>query len=115
MNYTNEDKAKNIREALLNGDTIDQVCHDYNITFPELLKLMSSYGSWKKNNLTYSGERYIMKHRENYVIRKRKNYFGTYKTLNDAITIRDWFISHRWDKRWINKACKECGITRCTK
>lgn len=110
MKYTNEDNSKNIREALRNGDSINQVCHDYNITFPELLKKMSSYGSGKTHTMTHTGERYIMKHRETYVIRKNNKYFGTYRTLSDAVVIRDWLMSHRWDKCWVNRACRECNI-----
>ena len=116
MEYTKkDDETKKIREALLNGDTINQVCHDYNLTFPELIQRMSSYGSGIKHSMKYTGEQYIMKHHGHYVIRKSKKYFGTYKSLGDAITVRDWFMSHRWDKRWVNRACRECNIQRCTK
>lgn len=113
MNYTKEDNQK-IREALLNGDTINQVCHDYDLTFPELIQRMSSYGSGK-HSMKYTGERYIMKHHGHYVIRKSKKYFGTYRSLSDAITVRDWFMGHRWDRRWVNRACRECNVVRCTK
>lgn len=115
MKYTNEDKAKHIREALLNGDTINQVCHDYDITFHELIQRMSSYGPRIKHSMKYTGEQYIMKHHGHYVIRKKNKYFGTYRSLSDAITVRDWFICHRWDKRWIDRACRECNVVRCTK
>ena len=116
MNYTKkDDETRQIREALRSGDSIDQVCHDYNLTFHELLQRMSSYGSGIKHSMKYTGERYIMKHHGNYVIRKGKKYFGTYRSLSDAITIRDWFMGHRWDRRWVDRACRECNIQRCTK
>lgn len=114
MKYTNEDNQK-IREALRSGDSIDQVCHDYNLTFPELLQRMSSYGSGIKHSAKYTGERYIMKNHGNFVIRKKGKYYGTYGSLSDAIVVRDWFLRNRWDRRWVDRACRECNIQRCTK
>lgn len=114
MKYTKKDEARHIREALRNGDTIDKVCYDYDLTFPELLKRMSSYGSGKKDSVRYTGERYIMKHYGHYVVRKNHKYFGSYRTLSDAIKIRDWFMVNRWDRRWVDRACRECRVVRCT-
>jgi hypothetical protein len=118
MKYTKVDKETElIRKALRNGDSIDQVCQDYKISFPDLIKLMGAYGSEnkKKRTLSHTGEQYIRKYGKGYVVRKKNKYFGKYRTLEDAITIRDWFICHRWDKRWVNRACKECNVVRCTK
>jgi hypothetical protein len=118
MKYTKWDKeTEQIRKALRGEDSIDQVCKDYNISFPDLIKLMGAYGSENKKKLTleYTGERYIRKHGNAYILRKGKKYFGRYRTLDDAITVRDWFLCHRWDKRWVDRACRECNIQRCTK
>lgn len=118
MKYTKKDKeAELIRKALRDGDSIDKVCSDYDLTFPELMKLMSSYGSAKKKKIVSapSGERYIRKHGDAYILRKGKKYFGRYRTLDDAVVIRDWFLRNRWDKRWVDRACRECNIQRCTK
>ena len=118
MKYTKkDDETKKIREALRAGDSIDQVCKDYTISFSELIKLMGSYGSGKRKKVVSapSGRRYIRKHGDAYIIRKGKKYFGRYRTLDDAVVVRDWFICHRWDRRWVDRACRECNIQRCTK
>ena len=119
MKYGRRDKeTKDIREALRNGDSIDKVCYDYDLTFDELIRLMSSYGSGetqKKKNSSYTGEQYISAYSRGFIIRKGNKYFGRYKTLDDAVTVRDWFIRNRWDKRWVNRACRECNVVRCTK
>ena len=93
------------------------------MTFPELLQSMSNLGAEPEyrrrgnNRGTYSrtGHLYINERDGKYYIRNKGRWFGTYRTLEDAVKIRDWFITHRWDKRWVNRACEETGVVRCTK
>ena len=116
MNYTKEDKAKHIREALLNGDSINQVCYDYNITFPELLKLMSSYEQpGIKQGKTSKKSRYIRKYHGSghYYIVRGSAHYGTYKSFSDAVKIRDWLSRHGWDKGMLDLGCDWCGVVRC--
>ena len=109
--------SKKIRSQLQSGMTIDQVCHEHQITFPELLRLMSKLGNEKKNKKEFhsrpTGQLYISEHYGKYIIRKNKKHFGTYRSLEDAVRVRDWFMCQRWDKRWVDRACRECGVVRC--
>ena len=108
-----------IRSKLQNGETIEEVCQEYGISFKILLSLMSSLGSEKDHNREVygrTGHLYIGFKNERYIIRKNRKHFGTYRTLDDAVKVRDWFICNgRWDKRWVDRACRECGVTRCRK
>ena len=73
----------------------------------------------KKNRVKYckTDKKYISKYKtrnsEHYVISHGRKYFGTFKTLDDALKVRDWFMVNRWDKRWLDRACKETGVVRC--
>ena len=115
-----------IRSKLRTGHTIDEVCQEYTITFKELVDYMFELGAEKgykfhrkhdgrEGGYKRSGHLYISERDGKYFIRHAGNWFGTYKSLEDAILIRDWFITHRWDKRWVNRACEETGVVRCTK
>lgn len=114
--------SKEIRSKLKSGETIDNVCREYDLTLLDLLSHMRSLGNEKqyqppngRRNIT-TGHKYISQHPTGkYIIRNNRKHFGTYRTLEDALKIRDWFIIHRWDKRWIDRACRECGVTRCRK
>ena len=111
-----------MRTRLCNGETIDDVCREYNISFGDLVFLMMGLNSQRRNhNTRYNsiGYKYIRevvhipRGKTRYVIKKRNKLFGTYSTLEDAIKVRDWFICHRWDNRWVDKACRETGVERC--
>ena len=108
---------KEIRSKLLNGETIEEVCQEYQITFPELLRKMSKLGNEKrynKDSAFRTGHIYIGKSSSGkYVVRKSKTYYGSFKSLDDAVKVRDWFIRNGWNKRWINRACRLTGVKRC--
>ena len=106
-----------MREKLQKGYTIQQVCQEYNIPFNQLLRKMSRLDKNKRNKepapWRATGEMYINQRPSGYyVVRRNKKHFGTFNTLADAVKVRDWFITHRWDKRWVDRACNECGVVR---
>ena len=109
--------SKEIRSKMLNGETIEEVCQEYQITFPELLRKMSKLGNEKrynKNSTFRTGHIYIGKSSSGkYVVRKSKTYYGSFNSLDDAVKVRDWFIRNGWNKRWINRACRLTGVKRC--
>ena len=109
---------REIRSRLLNGETINTICREYNITFADLVKIMSRYGSeesTKNKQRKGTGHLYISEHCGKYIIRKNRKHFGTYKSLRDAIRIRDWFICNGWYVHRIDRACRECKVERCTR
>ena len=106
--------SQEIRSKLKNGTTINQVCTEYKISFKTLVRLMSRLGrDYETPQDTNTGELYITYKRGRFNVNKGNTYFGGYYTLDDAVRVRDWFIFHRWDKRWIDRACKETGVSRC--
>ena len=67
-----------------------------------------------KGHFSSTGQLYISTRDGKYYIRNKGRWFGTYKSLDDAVKVRDWFILNgRWDKRWVNRACRECNVERC--
>lgn len=116
MKSINEDKTKNIRYDLRNGNTIQEVCQKYNITFHELVHLMMPYNQpgirpGKKSKKT----RYIRKYHGSghYYIVRGKTHYGTYKSFSDAVKIRDWLVRHGWDRSMLDLGCDWCGVVRC--
>ena len=109
--------SKEIRSKMLNGETIKEVCQEYQITFPELISKMSKLGNEKRYNSKShyrTGHIYIAKSKSGrYIVRKEKTYYGSFKSLDDAKKVRDWFMCNGWNKRWINRACRICGVERC--
>ena len=109
--------SKEIRSRMLNGDTIDTICHDYHLSFSELVQLMSRLGKQKYTDIPSkfrTGHLYITYSSSGrYVLRHKRTYYGSYESLEDAVKVRDWFIRNGWNKRWINRACRLTGVKRC--
>ena len=109
--------SKEIRSRLLHGATIDTICHDYNITFKQLITKMSRLGREKKPapSKTHTGQIYIVTNRSGrYIVRKKGKYYGSYRSLNDAVKVRDYFLRNGWNVNKVDKACKTVGVERCT-
>ena len=102
-----------IRDDLWNGMSIDNVCRKYNIPFSILVAMMKQ--GERNNSGPKTRELYIVERDGRYHIRRANQYYGTYRTLSDAIKVRDWFIYNMFDKRKIDKACEECGVERYSK
>ena len=107
--------SKEIRSKLQAGVTINQVCYDYNLTFKKLVTLMLKLGN---ENGTFSrtartGQLYVHEKHGRFLVVKDHKSFGSYRSLEDAVKIRDWFLHERWDRRWVDRACKETGVERC--
>ena len=108
--------SKEIRTKLRNGTTITQICTEYQLTFKDLITLMSKYGNentFKNTPRKSTGYLYITEHCNRYIIRKNRKHFGTYRSIGDAVRVRDWFIRNGWYQRRLDRACRECGVSRC--
>ena len=116
MKYANEYKAKNIRYDLRNGNTIEEVCQKYHLTFAELVDTMMFHDQPHiKQGKTSKKSRYIRKYHGSghYYIVRGSTHYGTYKSFNDAVKIRDWLSRHGWDKGMLDLGCDWCGVVRC--
>ena len=58
---------------------------------------------------------YLSQQQDRVLLRKNKVYYASFKNIEDARRVRDWFITHGWNKLNIDKACKACGVERCGK
>lgn len=101
-----------IRRELKNGKTIERVCTEYQISFSELVKLM-------KGDQYLSGKRskyglYIYRNNRGlFVVNKNKVYYGMYKSLEDAVKVKNFFLYHGWNKRRLDEVCEKLGVERC--
>lgn len=100
-----------IRDDLWNGMSIDNVCRKYSIPFNMLVAMMKQ--GEPNNSGPKTRELYIVAQDGKWRICRNNQYYGTYNTLADAIKVRDWFIYNMFDKRKIDRACRECGVERC--
>ena len=97
-----------IRARLKSGESIEKVCTEYNLTFAELTDMLKYANPIKPKKLP----KYISKRDGHYFLRKGNTYYGSYRTLEDAKKVRDYFIYGRWDKRKIDEACEKVGVKR---
>lgn len=93
-------------------DTIENVLKKHNLTLDEAFNICLH----KKGHIEAPEEQvlYVQKYRDYYRIRKsvkdKLTSFGYYKTLEDAIIVRDALIDDGWRLYRLSKICKELGI-----
>ena len=59
-------------------------------------------------NITYERGFYAIRK----YINSRSVYYGVYDTLEDANRVKQGLIKHNWDKKRLDKICKELGVRR---
>ena len=115
----------NIREFqqdLNNGMTIEEACCKHKVTFQQAFNILH-YKDVNKDKINRRrnpkgncGEPYIRYDEKSgtYMLRKKVNkkftYFGRYKTLEDAVLVRDYMMTHGWYKNRLNSIRKELGV-----
>ena len=117
----------NIREFqqdLNQGMTIEDACRKHKVTFKRAFEILH-YKDVNKDKikrptprrpLGNTGEPYIRYDEKSgtYMLRKKVNkkftYFGRYKTLEDAVQVRDYMMTHGWYKHRLDSIRKELGV-----
>jgi hypothetical protein len=107
------DKCELIRQELKSGETVENTCSKYGISLLELFNMMQYYHnpSPRKSEKPDSWL-YIFERKGKFILRKCNVHYGTYRTLSDAVKVRDYFMFNRWDKRNIDKVCSLVGVER---
>ncbi len=111
------------RQDLQAGMTISEACTKHNITLHEAFQQIRNRNYEKKNRRywggkeTSTGQTYISRtSKGTYFIRKTVNgkyrHFGTYRTLEDAVLVRDYLIKHGWYHQRLNSICKKLGVEK---
>lgn len=113
----------NIREFqrdLNNGMSIADACSKHKVTFKRAFEILQykDINKRKYRNIKggYTGETYIRYDPKSrtYMLRKTVNkkftYFGRYKTLRDAMNVRDYLMVNGWSKTNLNKVRKELNV-----
>lgn len=106
---------REIRSRLRSGETIEAICQEYNLTFPELVDILK-YADPKPEGRPRKRPKsmlYITERCGHFQLRRNGVVYGTYRTLRDAKKVRDYFIFNRWDKRNVDKVCEKLGVERC--
>ena len=121
----NTDTLKAFQNDLRNGMTIEEACTKHNITFKDACREMP--GNWnhprttrQNDGVTYYRKHnlpdYITLNRGRYMLRKKIKrkwvYFGRYKSLEDAIKVRDYMMEHGWNKHLLNSVCRKLGVEK---
>ena len=100
------------------GRPIEEVLKEHNLDFKSAMALLRKANDprkkLKKNRYKSTGEKYISKYGNVFMVRRTLNgklqYFGSYETLEDAIKIRDYLEVHGWYKHRLDTAKRNCGI-----
>ena len=111
------------QQDLKNGMTIHDALCKHGLTFKQAVLSVSKPRKKQKKNYKQrthsSNEKYIIGRDGHYYLRKNVNgstlMFGTYKTLEDAIRMRNHCIEHGWKQKSIDRYCEVLGIERCKK
>ena len=117
------------------GMSIDEACRKHKISFKYACdNLPRAYGKRKRNypanrkpaqkpRRPVQKEKYIMERNGHYYLRKYMKTskkkrgkgvaFGTYKSMEDAVKVRDYCIEHGWKQHSIDEYCRILGVERC--
>lgn len=117
MNQLLSDFRKDLRDGL----TIAEACTKHNITFKYAVDNMERpYTKNRKPNYNCKGSRrvslYIYRLGTGFTIYKSLNCkshnFGTYRTLEDAMKVRDYFLENGWNVKEVDNVCEKLGVIR---
>ena len=111
------------QKDLKNGLTISEALEKHNLTFKyvcdNLPRAYCSTSRKRGHSKRNSKSRQYITHQERddrYYLRKsiegRMVHFGAYKTITDAVKIREYCKKHGWRKECIPEYEKRCGIKR---
>ena len=111
------------RKDLKNGLTIDDACRKHGVTFKYVMDNMERpYTKNRKPNRrskctsTKISLNIYRIGKGGFTIYKsvnsRSQNFGTYRTVEDAIKVRDYFYEHGWDRKELDKVCQDLNIMR---
>ena len=95
--------------------SITDACTKHCISFKEAVALLSKYNPYpKKTKFVQIDEPHINKYGNRFIIKKsikgKLQHFGSYKTLEDAIKVRDYMMEHGWDKSKIKEVKQIVGV-----
>ena len=121
-------KMSNIQNDLKNGETIENTCTKYGISFGEMVELFHGYnkkvinsknskGKPKTyNRVTPSSEPFIYIRGGTYAVRKsikgKTKIFGTYDSMEDAVKVREALKVDGWHQTHVDRICEELGVAR---
>ena len=100
-----------IRAKLRSGESISAICEEYDVSLADLVGMMR-YRDPPERPKKPKELLYITKRDGHYFLRKGNVYYGSYRTIEDAKKVRDYFMLRRWDKRKIDEACEKVGVER---
>ena len=102
------------QEDLRNGMTIHDALIKHELTFKQACQYLHGYCRPKQPVHKQSLPMYISRNNKGFEIKKSVNgknkYFGTYKTLDDAVLMRNYLIEHGWYKNRVPAIREELGI-----
>lgn len=109
------------QEDIKNGMTIEDALTKHHLSFQYVCKNIGKVKRWKIPEKTPVDERRYFnvqktpdgKFRVYKQVGGQNTTFGTYRTMEDAIRIREHCHEHGWVKTNVDRYCRELGIERC--
>ena len=116
-----EAKLLHFQKDLKAGLTIDEALQKHELTFKYVMDNLPRPYSMserkpKRNRRNSKSRQYIIDHQGRYYLRKYVNgrmvHFGSYKTILEAVKVREYCKKHGWRKECIQEYERRCGIVR---
>lgn len=111
-------KLLHFQDDLRNGMTLEDALCKYHLTLKEAFESIPGTIRKGPDNQSHSGEIYIIKRRNSFYIQKSMNgrhvHFGSYRYLQEAVKVRDYFMEHGWDKSKVDEVCELLSVERLT-
>ena len=114
------------KEDMRSGMPIEDVLEKHNVDFSTAWKLMKKSSdprrkinkkkSRSKKHVSKADRKYINRSGKKYYVRKNLKgktiVFGSYKTLQDAMKVRDCLVKEGWDKSKLKSIWKKCMVNQ---
>ena len=110
-----------IQRELRNGGSIDETLRKHNMSLHDAVFNMEKPNVKPMRRSRYSSvdSKYIYKQGRHFLMQKSVNgrsyNFGTYRTLEDAERVRDYFLENGWRHGELDKVCRILGVERSRK
>jgi len=107
---------KEITDDLRKGMSIEECLCKHNTNFRELFRVDHMNTGMKPKKSKTHVAKYIQERSGHFYLRKSINgktrMFGTYKSVEDAILVRDELERIGWKQRKVDEICERLGVSR---
>ena len=96
------------QQDLKDGMSIEEALKKHELTFQYACENMPR--QLTKERKKGNPSKYISRNEDKYLLRKNNVYYGRYRTLKDAMRVRDYMEKHGWNKKDLKKIQEKLGV-----